>query len=75
MAAKLATMAKEHAFLPALPALVAFCVVVQLFYGRVAVYPWRTVDRSENEGRYWLFIVAETLLFLILVGQAIFAPA
>jgi len=67
--------AMANAFLWALPALVAFCVVAQLIYGRVAVGPWRTVDKSENEGRYWLFIVAETLLFLILLGQAFFAPA
>ena len=63
-------MTKEHAFLWALPVLVAACVGLQLYYGRVAVNPWRTADRSENEGRFWLFIIAETALVLILIGQA-----
>jgi len=69
------TMADEHAFLWALPALAAFCVVLQVIYGRVAVEPWRTLEKSENEGRYWLFIVAESLLVLILIGQALYPPS
>ena len=71
----LRAMANEHAFLWALPAIVGFGVVLQLIYGRVAVDPWRTVEKSENEGRYWLFIVAESLLVVILIGQALSSAA
>jgi len=63
-------MANEHAFLWALPVLVAASVVLQLYHGRIVVGAWRTAEKSENEGRFWLFIVAESLLVLILIGQA-----
>jgi hypothetical protein len=69
----LTAMTSEQAFLWILPALVGFCVVLQLIYGRVAVGPWRTIEKSAEEGRYWLFIVAESLLVLILIGQALSA--
>jgi hypothetical protein len=71
----LMTMTREHAFLWALPVLVAVCVALQLYYDRVLVSAWRTIEKRDNEGRFWLFIVAESLLFLILVGQAFFATA
>jgi hypothetical protein len=63
-------MTNELAFLWALPVLVAACVLLQLYYGRVVVSAWRTAEKSDNEGRFWLFIVAESVLVLILVGQA-----
>ncbi len=28
------------------------------------------MERDKDEGRLWLFIVAEMLLFFILIGQA-----
>ena len=64
-------MANEHAFLWSMPVLMAFCVALQLYYGRVVVGPWRTLERSENEGRFWLFIVGESVAVLVLVGQAL----
>jgi len=48
----------EHVFLWVLPALV----------GR-----WLTMEKAENEGRFWLFIVAQVLLVIILIGQALSA--
>jgi hypothetical protein len=63
-------MSNEHVFLWVLPVLVAAGVVLQVHYERVVISAWRTVEKSENEGRFWLFIVAEGLLVLILIGQA-----
>ena len=64
-------MENEYAFLWALPVLMAVCVALQLYYGRVVVGFWRTMERSENEGRFWLFIVGESLGVLVLLGQAL----
>lgn len=64
-------MANEHAFLWSLPVLMALGVALQLYYGRVVIGAWRTMERSENEGRFWLFIAAESLAVLVLVSQAI----
>jgi hypothetical protein len=63
-------MTNAHAFLWVLPVLAAACVVLQVRYERVVITPWRTVEKGENEGRFWLVIIAESLLVLILVGQA-----
>jgi len=66
------SMEHERAFLWALPALIALGIALQLYYGRVVVSAWRTAEKVDNEGRFWLFIVAEAFLFFILIGQAIF---
>jgi hypothetical protein len=63
-------MENEHAFLWALPVLVALGIVLQLHYKRIIVSAWRTAEKSENEGRFWLFIFAQCLVVLILIGQA-----
>jgi len=58
-----------------LPALAAAGVGLQLRYGRIPLgwtpSGWHVVERAHDEGRFWLFIVAESLLVLILVGQAL----
>lgn len=64
-------MVNEQAFLWSLPLLMAFCVVLQLYYGRVVTGAWRTMERTENEGRFWLFIIAESAAVLVLIGQAL----
>jgi len=65
----------EHAFFWTLPALVAVAIFVQLRSGTIRLYQapkeWRFVEKEKDEGRYWLFIVAEGLLVLILIGQAL----
>jgi hypothetical protein len=66
-------MTNKDPLLWALPLLGLFVVALQLRYGRVVISPWRFVEKAEDEGRFWLFIVAESLLVLILVGQALFA--
>ena len=64
----------ERAFFWSLPVLVAVWVVFQLRAGRIRLYKapkeWQLVEREKEEGRFWLFIVAEVLLFFILIGQA-----
>jgi hypothetical protein len=66
-------MTNDNYFLWALPVLGSVVVALQLGYGRVVISPWRVVEKAEDEGRFWLFIVAESLLVLILVGQALSA--
>jgi len=65
----------EHAFFWALPALVALGIAFQLRAGRIRLYrapkAWRLVEKEKDEGRFWLFIVAEVLLVFILIGQAL----
>lgn len=67
----------EHAFLWALPVLLAAFLGLQLRYGRVVVGwsagGWRFVDKADNEGRFWLFIGAEGLVVVLLIGQALSA--
>ena len=67
----------EHAFLWTLPALVAVFVGLQLLYGRIVLGwtagQWRSLEKTDNEGRFWLFIVGEGLLVLALIGQALLA--
>jgi hypothetical protein len=67
----------EQAFLWILPALVAAVVGLQLRYGRIplgwSASGWRVVDRARDESRFWLFIGVESLLVLVLIGQAISA--
>ena len=63
----------EHVFLWVLPALAAAAIGLQLRYGRVVVGRWLTMEKAENEGRFWLFIVAQVLLVIILIGQALSA--
>jgi hypothetical protein len=65
-------MANEHAFFWSLPVLMTLVVALQLYYGRVVIGAWRTMERGENGGRFWLFIVAESVAVLVLVGQAIY---
>jgi hypothetical protein len=64
----------EHAFFWSLPVLVATCIVLQLRAGRIRLYKapkeWQLVEREKDEGRFWLFVFAEVLLFFILIGQA-----
>jgi hypothetical protein len=64
----------EHAILWALPILAAFAVAMQLYAGRVllgrAPRGWHYVEKSGEPRRYWLFLSAELLLVLILIGQA-----
>ena len=64
-------MPNENAFFWSLPVLMAVCVALQVYYGRVVIGAWRTMERSENEGRFWLFIVAESVAVLVLIGQAL----
>ena len=70
-------MMNEHTFLRILPALVAVAMVFQLRSGRIRFYQapkkWRLVEKESDEGLFWLFIVAEGLLVLILIGQALSA--
>ena len=65
----------EHVFFWSLPVLVAVCIVVQLRAGSIRLYKapkeWQLVEKEKDEGRFWLFIVAEVLLVFILIGQAI----
>ncbi len=65
----------DLAFFWALPAFVALVVVLELRAGRIPLYwtarGWHIVEKEQDEGRFWLFIVAEVLLMLILISQAI----
>jgi hypothetical protein len=64
----------EKTFLWALPCLGAVVVAAQLYAGRIRLYraprEWQRVDKTVDPGRFWLFIVAELLLIVILIGQA-----
>jgi hypothetical protein len=64
----------DRAFFWSLPALMAVCIALQLRYGRLGLHrapkEWLTVERETDPGRFWLFIVAEALIFFILIGQA-----
>jgi len=65
----------DRAFFWSLPALVALCIALQIRYGRLGLHrapkEWLNVERQSDGGRFWLFIVAEALLFFILIGQAL----
>jgi hypothetical protein len=67
----------EQAFLWILPALVAAVIGLQLRYRRIplgwSASGWHVVDRARDESRFWLFIGVESLLVLVLIGQAISA--
>ncbi len=52
--------------------LMAMFVAMQLYYGRVVVGHMRTMERSENEGRFWFFIVGYSLAVPVLVGLALY---
>jgi hypothetical protein len=49
-------------------ALFAVGIAIQLRVGFIKLYKapkeWRFVDRNEDPGRYWLFIVAETIALI-----------
>ena len=66
-------MIDKNLFLWALPVFCLVFVVAQLRYDRVAISPWRIIEKTEDKGRFWLFIVADSLLVLVLIGQAISA--
>jgi hypothetical protein len=65
----------DHAIFWFFPALVAFSIVLQLRYGCIPLGwipgKWQGVEKAEDEGRFWLYIVAQCLLVLILIGQAL----
>jgi hypothetical protein len=65
----------DDGFLWLLPALMAAVVGLQLRYGRILVGwsggDWRFVEKVEDEGRFWLFIVGEGLVTVFLIGQAL----
>jgi hypothetical protein len=65
----------DRAFFWSLPALLAVCIALQLRYGRLGLHrapkEWLNVERDTDAGRFWLFIVAEALLFFVLIGQAL----
>jgi hypothetical protein len=65
----------DGTFLWWLPVLVAVAVIAQLSAGRAVVgwtpKGWEAVDKTDNAMKYWLFITAEIILMLILVGQAL----
>lgn len=65
----------KQAFFWALPALMALTVGLQLRYRRIVIgwtsNGWSFVEKTEDEGRFWLFIVAESAVVLILIGQAL----
>ncbi len=64
----------DDAFLWALPALAAVAIGFQLYAGRIPLCwtprGWQIVEKAKDEGRFWLFIIAEMLLVLLLIGQA-----
>jgi hypothetical protein len=53
----------------------AVCIALQLRYGRLGLHrapkEWLNVERESGAGRFRLFIVAEALAFVILIGQAL----
>lgn len=65
----------DRAFFWSLPALMAVCIALQLSYGRLGLHrapkEWQNVGRESDPGRFWLFIMAEALAVLILIGQAL----
>ena len=67
----------EQAFLWTLPVLVAAVIGLELRYGRIPLgwtpSGWRMVERTQDEGTFRLLIIAESLLVLILIGQALSA--
>lgn len=67
----------EDAFLLALSALLAAFVGLQLRHGRAVLGwsagEWLFVEKADNEGRFWLFIAGESLVVLLLIGQALSA--
>lgn len=66
----------DRAFFWSLPALAVICIALQLRYGRLGLQrapkAWLNVEKDKDPGRFWLFILAEVLLFFILIGQALF---
>ena len=64
-------------FLWILPVLAAAAIGLQLRYGRVPIgwapNGWRIIERTQDERRFWLFIVAQILVAFILLGQALTA--
>jgi hypothetical protein len=66
-----------QAFLWLLPVFGAAVLALQVRHGRIPLYwtpkGWRVVEKASDEGRFWLFIVAEGFLVFILIGQALSA--
>jgi len=56
-------------------ALVALGIAVQLHAGRIRLYmapkAWQEVSKTEDPGRFWLFVAAETILMIGAVAVAI----
>jgi hypothetical protein len=67
----------EEGFLWVLPTILTVAIGFQLRAGRVPLYwtprGWRVVEKSRDEGRFWLFILAEVAATIILIGQALSA--
>lgn len=65
----------NHVFFWLLPAFGAAFLGSQLYTGRIPLYwnprGWVIIEKEQDEGRYWLFIIAQFLLVLILAGQAL----
>jgi hypothetical protein len=65
----------ERALFWIFPALGVAAIAFQLRSGRIAFGlppgKWRVVEKEQEEGRFWLCIIAEGLLVLILIGQAL----
>ena len=65
----------QQAFFWILPLVVVVCILFQLGTGRIRLYmapeEWQLVEKEKDEGRFWLFILAEVLLVFILIGQAL----
>ena len=65
----------DRAFFWSLPVIMAASVALQIRCGRLGLLSapkeWRNVRRESDPGRFWLFIVAETLAVFILIGQAL----
>ena len=57
------------------PVLVVVASLLQLYTGRLGLMmapkQWLGVTKEKDEGRFWLFILAEVLLAFILIGQAL----
>jgi hypothetical protein len=57
------------------PVLVGVAILLQLYTGRLGLMwapkQWLGVTKDNDEGRFWLFIVAEFLLLIVLIAQAL----
>jgi hypothetical protein len=56
--------------------LLAVCIAIQLRVGFIKLYrapkEWRFIDKNDDPGRYWLFIVAEAIAMIGAICVGIF---